>query len=108
MPYQVIFSPEALEQIASLYRYIAEAASPNVAERYTSAIVTYCEGLNSFPLRGASRDDIRPGLRTTNYKGRTVIAFDVSETWVSIIGIFYGGQDYESALASPDWDINSQ
>jgi hypothetical protein len=23
MPYQVIFSPEALEQIASLYRYIA-------------------------------------------------------------------------------------
>jgi len=59
-------------------------------------------------LRGSKRDDIRPGLRVTNYKGRAVIAFDVSEALVSIIGIFYGGQDYENTLGSPDWDINSQ
>jgi plasmid stabilization system protein ParE len=58
MPYRVIFSPEALEQITSLYRCIAVATPPNVAERYTSAIVTSCEGLNGFPLRGASRDGI--------------------------------------------------
>ncbi len=108
MQYQVVFAPEALEQIASLYRYIAVAASPLVAERYTSAIVTYCESLHSFPLRGASRDDIRPGLRITNYKGRAVIAFDVSETRVSIIGVFYGGQDFEKALGSSDWDATSQ
>ena len=33
-----------------------------------------------------------------HYKHRTVIAFDVVAEQVSIIGIFYGGQDYESAL----------
>ena len=98
MQYHVVFAPEAQEQLAALYRYIAAAASPEIAERYTSAIVTYCEGLQTFPLRGSRRDDIRPGLRITNYKKRAVIAFDVGAEMVSIIGVFYGGQDYETVL----------
>ncbi len=44
------------------------------------------------------RDDVRPGLRIANYKKRAVIAFDVDAEQVSILGIFYGGQDYESIL----------
>ena len=60
--------------------------------------------MQTFPLRGARRDDIRPGLRITNYKGRAVIAFDVGDQQVSIIGIFYGGQDFETALSLPDAD----
>lgn len=98
MKFRVIFSPEAEEQLAELFHYIAAAASPGIAERYINAIITYCETLDTFPLRGAQRDDIRPGLRVTNYKGRTVIAFDVDAQQVSIIGVFYGGQDYETAL----------
>jgi len=102
VPYQVIFTPEALEQLASLYHYIALAASPNTAAIYTDAIVTYCEGLRISPLRGASRDDIRPGLRIKNYIGRTVVAFAAKDKTVSIIGVFYGGQDFETALGLPD------
>lgn len=98
MNYRVVFSPEAQEQLIELYRYIAEAASRAVAAQYTEAIVSYCEGLRIFPLRGSPRDDVRPGLRITNYKKRTVIAFDVGTELVSIIGIFYGGQDYETVL----------
>ena len=98
MKFRVIFSPEAEEQLAELFHYIAAAASPDIAERYVNAIIAYCETLDTFPLRGAKRDDIRPGLRVTNYKGRTVIAFDVDAQQVSIIGVFYGGQDYETAL----------
>ena len=41
---------------------------------------------------------MRPGLRITNYRKRAVIAFDVAGDWVSIIGVFYGGQDYETIL----------
>ncbi len=51
-----------------------------------------------FPMRGMMRDDIRPGLRITHYRGRAIIAFSVLDDTVSIIGIFYGGQDYEAAL----------
>ena len=96
--YSVIFTPEAKDQLVSLYNFIAVAASPEVAERYTNAIVSYCESLHSFPLRGTCRDDVRVGLRITNYKKRAVIAFAVNDNLVSIIGIYYGGQDYESAL----------
>ena len=102
--YAVVFTPEAQGQLEALYSYIAEAAAPLVAERYINAIVNYCESLQTFPLRGARRDDIRPGLRITNYKGRAVIAFDVGDQRVSIIGIFYGGQDFETALNLPDTD----
>jgi toxin ParE1/3/4 len=96
--YRVAFSPEAEEQLAALYSYIAAAASPEIAVRYTEAIVTYCEGLRAFPHRGTRRDDVRPGLRITNYRKRAVIAFSVDAEQVSIIGVFYGGQDYEAIL----------
>ena len=96
--YTVVFTPEAESQLTELYRYIAQAASPDVAQRYIEAIVTYCEGLQSFPHRGSQRDDIRPSLRVTNYKGRCVVAFAVTDKFVSVIGVFYGGQDYETVL----------
>jgi plasmid stabilization system protein ParE len=44
------------------------------------------------------RDDVRPGLRITNYKKRAVIAFQVDADLVSIIGVFYSGQNYETIL----------
>jgi plasmid stabilization system protein ParE len=107
MSYRVIFTPEAEEQLTALYRYIAEAASPDIAARYTEAIVSYCESLCSSPHRGTMRDDVRPGLRITNYKKRTVIAFDVDAEMVSIIGVFYGGQDYETIIQEDDSDAES-
>src|SRR5699024_3023421 len=74
-------------------------SSPENAARYTEAIVTYCEGLTNFPHRGSARDDIRSGLRTIGYKKRVIIAFAVLDDTVAILGIFYGGRDYETILA---------
>jgi toxin ParE1/3/4 len=64
-------------------------------------VVGTCEGLALFPLRGVPREDIRPGLRVTHHKGRTLIAYAVDDDTrtVSVLGIFYGGQDYEAALS---------
>jgi len=56
MSYRVVFTPEAQEQLAELYRYIAAAASPNIAARYTDAIVGHCESLHVFPHRGTLRE----------------------------------------------------
>lgn len=66
MSYRVVFSPEAEDQLAALYGYIAAAASPDIAARYAESIIGYCESLRDFPLRGIRRDDVRPGLRITN------------------------------------------
>lgn len=98
MNYRVVFTPEAEEELVTLYNTIAMATSPVIASRYTGAIVDYCESLQHFPHRGTLRHDIRPGLRITHYRKRAVIAFDVDSEQVSIIGVFYGGQNYEAIL----------
>jgi toxin ParE1/3/4 len=54
--------------------------------------------LQSLPLRGILRDDIRPGLRITSHRKRVVIAFEVDGDQVAILGVFYGGQDYETSF----------
>jgi len=59
-------------------------------------------------MRGTMRDDVRPGLRITNYKKRAVIAFAAQAEMVCIIGIFYGGQDYETVLQDDLDDGNTE
>jgi plasmid stabilization system protein ParE len=102
--YTVVFTPEAEEQLAELYSYIAEHASADTALRYTTGIVDYCAAMKTFPHRGMRRDDIRPGLRITNYKRNAVIAFAVDDAAlkVIIIGIFYGGRNYAVNLGNAD------
>ena len=73
MSRRVVFSPEAEEQLADLYHYIAAAASPETAARYTEAIISYCEDLRMFPRRGTMRDDIRPELREHPARRRRVM-----------------------------------
>lgn len=104
MTYAVRFAPEAAEQLEALYHYIAAAASPSIAAGYVDAIVAHCEGLAVFPHRGRLRSEIRPGPRTSSYKKRAVIAslVDDEARQVTILGVFYGGQDYESLLGGPD------
>jgi len=58
MMHRVIYAPEADAQLVALYFHIAAAASPEIAARYTGAIVRQCESLMTFPMRGTRRDDI--------------------------------------------------
>ncbi len=102
MSYTVVFTPEAEAQLIELYGYIAAKATPETAARFTDGIVTYCESLSSFPVRGTRRNDVRPGLRITSYRRRVVIAFAIENKQVQIIGIFYGGQNYEALLQDVD------
>jgi plasmid stabilization system protein ParE len=54
-PYTVVFAPEAEDNLVELYEYISEHGSPALAQRYADAIVTHCESLATFPLRGTRR-----------------------------------------------------
>lgn len=102
--YQVVFAPEAEAQVRALWRYIAEAAGAATAASYTDGIVSYCESLSLFPHRGNARDDLLTGLRVTNYRKRTTIAFMVEDGQVRVVGVWYGGQDYESRLTPDETD----
>lgn len=97
-PKAVAFSPEAEAQIVALYEYLAANASPRIAEAYTNAIIERCERLGETPLAGVARDDIRRGLRLTFFRKRVAIAYSAIAKAVTVLGVFYGGQDYESLL----------
>ena len=100
MATRVAFTPEARAQLLSIYGYVVDQAGPDIAFAFTESIIDHCESFTTFPLRGTQRDDIRPGLRTIGFRKRVTIAFDVTGDTITIIGIFYGGQDFESAMNS--------
>lgn len=101
--YNVIFSSVAEHQLDDLFFYIAEnGGGQHIAENFVGGIHQFCMKLANFPNRGTRREsaDI-PNLHTLPYKRRVVIAFTVDEATalVTILGVFYGGQDYERHLA---------
>lgn len=101
MTRSVVYSPRARQQLTDLYLWIAEQSGfPDRAEGFVSAIFGCCDGLADFPMVGLARDDLRPGLRTVNFRRRVVIAFAVREETVEIHGVYYGGQDYETLISA--------
>jgi plasmid stabilization system protein ParE len=98
LSHEVVFAPEAEDQLTDLYVLIAIAASPEIAEHYIEAIIHQYESLKTFPMRGANRDDIRPGMRVFGFRRRVSIAFEITGEVVTILGIYYGGRNFEADL----------
>ena len=48
------------------------------------------------PLRGLSRADIRPGVRSLNHEGNRIIVYAVGTNEVEILRIYHGRQDWET------------
>ena len=90
----VVFRPAAENDLAEIYRYIAENSGLERAGAYLDRIEKACMALSNFPLRGTQRNDLYPGLRITGFEHRASIAFTVEQDTVRILRIFYGGRDF--------------
>src|SRR5690348_10005164 len=99
---RVVYSPSARNHLNAIYEFIAERAGPSIARHYTRQIEQTCARLGDFPMRGAPRNDIRPGLRMTSRKRRVVIFYSVEPNRVVVHGIFYGGRDYRTVMSNND------
>lgn len=91
--YEVLFRPQAREDLISLYRYIARASSPRIAANYISRIEKACLKLASLPQRGTAVPSRVAGLRTMGFERRATILFRVGSEKVEIFRVYYGGQD---------------
>ncbi|WP_338424339.1 type II toxin-antitoxin system RelE/ParE family toxin [Sphingopyxis kveilinensis] len=91
-PLRVVWRQTATDDLYRLYDWIADRADPDTAFAYTGAIEAHAGDLATFPERGTPRDDIAPGVRTLNFRGRTVIAYRVGEV-VEVLRIFHAGQE---------------
>lgn len=96
----VVFAPEARHDLLELGDWIAERAGAQAALNYITRLEAYCLGFEMSAERGRRRDDIRPGLRITGFDRRVTIAFMVTETEVTILGLYYAGRNWAAALAS--------
>ncbi len=101
MSREVVFAPEARDDILELYDYIAGQAGAARARAYTDRIVSYCLGFTTIPERGRRRDDLRPGLRVIGFGRRVTIAFHVTSDRITIDRVLYGGRDLTRALGNP-------
>jgi plasmid stabilization system protein ParE len=105
---RIHFTPEARQQLHHLDEWITEKASAETARRFVVAILDHIDGILLFPLAGQARDDVRPGMRTTSFKKRTLVAYEVDkssgELVVNVLGVFHGGQDWDTALGEDQGD----
>lgn len=92
----VVFAPEARDDLIALYNWISTRAGPMTALAYIERLEATCLGFSTASERGQRRDDIREGLRITGFEKRVTIAFTVDNTSVTILRLFYGGQDWEA------------
>lgn len=93
MAFRVIFHPRAQRDLDDIYDYVSDKSSPKVAADFVASIRNYCLGFSTFPLRGATRDDISPGVRIVGYRRRISIAFSVIGEAVWIVGLYYSGRN---------------
>jgi plasmid stabilization system protein ParE len=89
------------------YDYLAIAAHIErwtddraLADRTVDTIRDFIKSLRTAPHRGTKRDDLRRGLRIVPFKKRTAIAIEIDDEAqvVTVLRVFYGGQDYEAVL----------
>lgn len=99
MTREVVFAPEAEDDLLQIYDFIADRASPERAYAYAERIRSYCLAFDAFPKRGLRRDELRRGLRIVGFERRVTIAFHVTPALVVIDRILYGGRDVEGLLA---------
>jgi toxin ParE1/3/4 len=94
----VVFAPEARRDLLELGDWIAEHAGAETALNYIARLEACCMGFELSGERGRRRDDIRAGLRITSFGRRVTVAFAVSESEVTILGLYYGGRSWPAAL----------
>lgn len=102
MTERISYTPEAQRQLDDLDNWITANAGPEISQQFISAIIDHIEGIPAFPGAGRNRDDVRPGVKTTSFRRRTLIAYEVvgcaTDLTVIVLGIFHRGPDWETAL----------
>ena len=103
MTYQIIYSAEALDDLRSIYSYIAfEKLAPQNSEGQVNRIRQSIRSLDLFP-EGHSTVEWEPwsslGMRFLPVDNFIVYyLIDNNEGKVSIVRIFYGGRDVEHII----------
>jgi toxin ParE1/3/4 len=98
IPRSVVISPDAADDIMSIYKQIAQAAGAAVANAYIDRLEAFLAGFDIGSERGTLRTDLRPNLRIVGFERSITIAFKVKPDHVEILRCFRGGQNWENKI----------
>ena len=104
---RVVYADTARSDLRTILHWLSEFATPLSAFSVVEGIEDYIDGLDMAATRGRSREDLGAGLRIVAHH-RTTIAITVDEQSVTVVRIFYGGQDWERVLRKETGDNDSK
>jgi toxin ParE1/3/4 len=88
---EVIRSPEAEADVAAALEYL-DQHSATAADEMAEEIDRRCNLLAAQPLIGRSRDELRPGIRST-VVGQYVLFYRVTDAAVEVVRFLHGSRD---------------
>jgi len=96
--YEIILHEKAEAELDRLYEDIVLRAGVAIAGNYVSGIYDFIDKLAISPERGTIREGGIPGLRIIGYRGSASIAFFVKDEKITVLGVFYRGQNVTPEL----------
>ena len=104
MTYEVVFRPQARDELTALYLYIAERSGHAISGEFVDRIEAACMALAAFPNRGTPRNDLAPGIRSITMDRKVTIAFRVRRRQVEIVALAYSGRQFGDLKSQRDDD----
>jgi len=91
----IVWSPEAEEDLIEIWSYLADQASPQVADTQLGAVENATVNLEHWPYSGRRRDSLLPGLRSVP-AAPYVIFYRVRGDAVEIVRVLHGRRDIDA------------
>jgi toxin ParE1/3/4 len=94
----VVLSPDSVLDLQLIYDWLEAEAGDAIAANYIKRIRAFIQKLEFAPMRGQNYEHLRKGLRSIGFERRVTIIFNVEDSTVEILRIFYGGQNWQAAF----------
>ena len=95
---EILWSPEALDDIDRLWDYYVHAAGRVTADKILREVAKAVSVIGDFPLAGRARDEIRAGLRSLAVAPQTVF-YRLKDDRPEIVRVLDGRQDIEEIFS---------
>ena len=95
---RVFRSPEAAEDLASIWQFGAEEWSPAQADQHLRDIEALCDRLLAQPELGRTRDELLGGMHSFPVPPH-VIFYTQSSTGINLVRVLHQRHDIEAAFA---------
>lgn len=96
MNWSIRYSPLAVDDLDSIFAWLAERAGDDTAEHYVDRVERRINQLVDFPKRGRARNDVGRGIRSWTFERRLVILYRVNEPFVDVLRVVAGARDLSS------------